>query len=100
MIAVLQIECLAKLCVDYSFDGWLINLENTMEPSWVPNATLFLAKLTEQVRKLRAPFTTLVVCYDSVTVEGDLSWQDTVNDRNVCFFNACDGVFTVSILRC
>ena len=31
--------------------------------------------------------------YDSVTVHGDLDWQDQLNDKNKPFFDICDGIF-------
>ena len=35
----------------------------------------------------------LVIWYDSVTREGKLRWQDALNVKNRCFFDACDGIF-------
>jgi hypothetical protein len=31
--------------------------------------------------------------YDAVTVEGQLQWQDTLNELNKPFYDACDGIF-------
>lgn len=31
--------------------------------------------------------------YDSVTVNGDLSWQNQLNDQNKPFFDLSDGIF-------
>jgi endo-beta-N-acetylglucosaminidase D len=35
----------------------------------------------------------LVLWYDAVTTEGRLRWQDTLNELNAPFFDACDGIF-------
>lgn len=31
--------------------------------------------------------------YDSVTIHGDLDWQNQLNDKNKPFFDICDGIF-------
>lgn len=35
----------------------------------------------------------LVICYDSVTDEGELDWQYELNNSNKFSFNICDGIF-------
>jgi mannosyl-glycoprotein endo-beta-N-acetylglucosaminidase len=35
----------------------------------------------------------LVVWYDAVTIEGKLEWQNTLNDLNRPFFDACDAIW-------
>jgi len=32
--------------------------------------------------------------YDTVTVNGDLDWQDKLNKYNKPFFDVCDGLFS------
>jgi len=32
--------------------------------------------------------------YDSVTINGDLWWQNELNEYNKSFFDICDGIFT------
>jgi len=32
--------------------------------------------------------------YDSVTINGDLWWQNELNEHNKPFFDICDGIFT------
>lgn len=34
-----------------------------------------------------------VFWYDSVISTGQLRWQDELNERNIMFFNECDGIF-------
>jgi len=36
----------------------------------------------------------LVIWYDSVTKDGELAWQDQLNEENKLFFDACDGLFS------
>lgn len=31
--------------------------------------------------------------YDSVTIGGELNWQDQLNEYNKPFFDICDGIF-------
>lgn len=35
----------------------------------------------------------LVLWYDSVTMAGDLDWQNELNESNSPFFDVCDGIF-------
>ncbi|XP_046893879.1 cytosolic endo-beta-N-acetylglucosaminidase [Hypomesus transpacificus] len=76
----------------YGFDGWLINIENTLNEVAVKNTPLFLRYLTDQVHE-RVPGS-LVLWYDSVLVDGQLKWQNELNQSNQVFFDACDGIFT------
>lgn len=50
-----------------------------------------LKYLTEKIHQ-RIP-NSKIVWYDSMTKEGDIKWQNTVNDMNKEFFNASDGIF-------
>ena len=34
-----------------------------------------------------------VIWYDSVTADGELKWQDELNEKNADFFFGCDGIF-------
>ena len=34
-----------------------------------------------------------VIWYDSVTINGELKWQNQLNDLNSPYFNVCDGIF-------
>ncbi|KAK5855686.1 hypothetical protein PBY51_007343 [Eleginops maclovinus] len=76
----------------YSFDGWLINIENSLSDVAVKNTPLFLQYLTEQMHE-RVPGS-LVLWYDSVLEKGELKWQNELNQSNRVFFAACDGFFT------
>uniref|UniRef100_A0A3Q4ARK7 Cytosolic endo-beta-N-acetylglucosaminidase n=1 Tax=Mola mola TaxID=94237 RepID=A0A3Q4ARK7_MOLML len=68
---------LVQICQCYGFDGWLINIEN-----------ILLIISNELVSG------SLVLWYDSVIQNGQLLWQNELNQSNRIFFDACDGVFT------
>ena len=48
--------------------------------------------LTEKLHQ-RIPHSK-IIWYDSMTKNGDIRWQNTLNDMNSDFFNATDGIFT------
>ncbi|CAG05942.1 unnamed protein product, partial [Tetraodon nigroviridis] len=93
---------LVSICHCYGFDGWLINIENPLSVSHMPlavametavqNAPLFLRYLTGRMHE-HVPGS-LVLWYDSVTENGQLQWQNELNQTNRVFFSACDGFFT------
>ncbi|CAI5674091.1 cytosolic endo-beta-N-acetylglucosaminidase [Oreochromis niloticus] len=76
----------------YGFDGWLINIENKLSEVAVRNAPLFLRYLTDQMHERVSG--SLVLWYDSVLDNGELKWQNELNQSNRVFFDACDGFFT------
>ncbi|XP_040014089.1 cytosolic endo-beta-N-acetylglucosaminidase isoform X2 [Xiphias gladius] len=76
----------------YGFDGWLINIENTLSEVAVKNTPLFLRYLTDQMHERVSG--SLVLWYDSVIENGQLNWQNALNQSNRMFFDACDGFFT------
>nr|XP_040047089.1 LOW QUALITY PROTEIN: cytosolic endo-beta-N-acetylglucosaminidase [Gasterosteus aculeatus aculeatus] len=76
----------------YGFEGWLINIENILSKVAVMNTPLFLRYLTDQMHE-RVPGS-LVLWYDSVIEDGQLLWQNELNQSNRVFFDACDGLFT------
>ncbi|XP_029293728.1 cytosolic endo-beta-N-acetylglucosaminidase [Cottoperca gobio] len=76
----------------YGFDGWLINIENSLSEVAVKNTPLFLRYLTEQLHERVSG--SLLLWYDSVIQNGVLTWQNELNQSNRVFFDACDGIFT------
>ncbi|XP_035424598.1 cytosolic endo-beta-N-acetylglucosaminidase [Cygnus atratus] len=82
---------LARIAQHYRFDGWLINIENTLSAVAVENLAPFLRHLTAQVHS--AVPGGLVIWYDSVLEDGALRWQNELNEQNRVFFDACDGLF-------
>eukprot|EP00884_Botryococcus_braunii_P001998 jgi/Botrbrau1/1179/Bobra.0162s0062.1 len=80
---------LARIASHLGFDGWLINIENPLPTSLLPNLLLFLRTL----RSLTEGMGGIVVWYDALTSEGKLEWQDTLNHLNWDFFDAAGSIF-------
>ncbi|KAF2319177.1 hypothetical protein GH714_013772 [Hevea brasiliensis] len=89
--AQMYAERLAELAADLGFDGWLMNIEVSLDPSQIPNLKEFISHLTETMHS-SVPGS-LVIWYDSVTITGELSYQNQLNERNKPFFDICDGIF-------
>ncbi|KAL8163415.1 UNVERIFIED_CONTAM: hypothetical protein K2H54_020075 [Gekko kuhli] len=85
-------EQLAAITQFYGFDGWLVNIENSLSVTAAQNLPHFLRYLTDQVH--RAVPGGKVLWYDSVLKSGELRWQNELNDNNQVYFDACDGFFT------
>ncbi len=51
---------LARIAQHHGFDGWLINIENTLSPSLIPNVLHFLTHLREKMRSLCGPHAHLI----------------------------------------
>ncbi|NXX10338.1 ENASE acetylglucosaminidase, partial [Podargus strigoides] len=83
---------LARIAQHYCFDGWLVNIENTLSAAAVGNLPPFLRRLTAEVHG--AVPGGLVIWYDSVLQNGVLRWQNELSEENRVFFEACDGLFT------
>nr|XP_051198379.1 cytosolic endo-beta-N-acetylglucosaminidase 1-like isoform X2 [Lolium perenne]XP_051198382.1 cytosolic endo-beta-N-acetylglucosaminidase 1-like isoform X3 [Lolium perenne]XP_051198387.1 cytosolic endo-beta-N-acetylglucosaminidase 1-like isoform X4 [Lolium perenne] len=84
-------ERLAELAAALGFDGWLINIEVKLDTQFIDNLKEFVNHLTKTMHA--AVPGSLVIWYDAVTVNGDLSWQDKLNKYNKPFFDLCDGIF-------
>jgi len=88
-----------KLCAiasDVGFEGWLLNIENSIDrPELVARLKRFARLLTQEMRRqcVTPHSDSQVIWYDSVTREGCLAWQNELNDHNYDFFDACDGIF-------
>ncbi|XP_048482903.1 cytosolic endo-beta-N-acetylglucosaminidase [Plutella xylostella] len=72
------------------FDGWLLNIENEVKR---PDVLLQFVHYLRSMLHAELPHA-LLVWYDSVTVHGQLKWQNRLNELNEPFFLACDGIFT------
>ncbi|XP_006869712.1 PREDICTED: cytosolic endo-beta-N-acetylglucosaminidase [Chrysochloris asiatica] len=83
---------LVRIAQFFRFDGWLINIENSLSLAAVRNTPPFLQYLTAELH--RAVPGGLVLWYDSVLHSGQLKWQNELNENNRTFFEACDGFFT------
>ncbi|XP_027703339.1 cytosolic endo-beta-N-acetylglucosaminidase isoform X1 [Vombatus ursinus] len=83
---------LVRIAQFFRFDGWLINIENPLSAPAVGNTPFFLRYLTDQLHQYVPGG--LVIWYDSVVKDGQLNWQNELNERNRVFFDSCDGIFT------
>ncbi|KAK9124615.1 hypothetical protein Sjap_014217 [Stephania japonica] len=89
--AQMYAERLTELAASLGFDGWLINIEVNLDAGQIPYLKEFVSHLSQTMHSTVPG--SLVIWYDSVTINGDLSWQDQLNDKNKPFFDLCDGIF-------
>lgn len=82
---------LASVANGYKFEGWLINIENEISMEYIPHVIMFLRCLTKEMKSIHS--NSLVIWYDSVTKQGQLKWQNALNDKNVQFFQSCDAIY-------
>jgi hypothetical protein len=82
---------MVTMALYYHFDGWLVNIENHINPALMDNLFTFLSLLTTGMHNA-LPWSK-VIWYDSVTVDGNLKWQNALNKMNQPFFELCDGIF-------
>ncbi|KAJ8727821.1 hypothetical protein PYW08_016206 [Mythimna loreyi] len=83
-------SALVAIAKTLKFDGYLLNIENKVA---LPEVLLEFVRYLHRLLHEELPHATLL-WYDSVTVQGVLSWQNKLNDKNMAFFEACDGLFT------
>ncbi|KAI0531172.1 hypothetical protein KFK09_000725 [Dendrobium nobile] len=84
-------ERLAELAYMLGFDGWLLNMEVSLHPQQIPILKEFVGHLTQTVHNVVPG--SLVIWYDSVTMDGKLDYQNQLNEKNKPFFDLCDGIF-------
>ncbi|XP_058207316.1 cytosolic endo-beta-N-acetylglucosaminidase 1-like [Rhododendron vialii] len=84
-------ERLTELASALGFDGWLLNMEVNLGVGKIPILTEFVSHLTKTMHALVPG--SLVIWYDSVTVDGNLIWQNQLNQKNKPFFDVSDGIF-------
>ena len=81
-----------SIAISHQFDGWLLNIENKLDREQVPNMMYLVKKLTQETHNRDGP-NTKVIWYDSVTHDGELNWQNALNEKNVEYFDSCDGIY-------
>ncbi|MFD4566515.1 endo-beta-N-acetylglucosaminidase [Streptomyces sp. NPDC058467] len=81
---------LVAVAAAYGFDGWFINAETGGGNSAL--ATDMLGFLKE-LKTLGTAKGQRVTWYDSMTVNGSVSWQGALNSQNQTFFQAADSMF-------
>ncbi|KAI8989437.1 glycosyl hydrolase family 85-domain-containing protein [Pilobolus umbonatus] len=88
---------LVAIAKHYRFDGWLFNIECIFYPFPIApqfkasELAKFLNYLTHQMHK-EVPGSQ-IIWYDSMTIEGDIRWQNQLNEKNELFFMNSDGIF-------
>ncbi|XP_057653730.1 cytosolic endo-beta-N-acetylglucosaminidase isoform X1 [Diorhabda carinulata] len=82
-------QSLALLTKTFGFDGWLLNIENKVDN--MQTLKEFVPYFTNLIHTDNP--SNLVIWYDSVTLAGELSWQNELNKNNKYFFDSCDGIF-------
>jgi len=71
---------LVAICCHFGFDGYLLNVENTVLPERVSRLELFVKQIHRKLHD-KIPHAE-VIWYDSVTEEGKLKWQNELNHLN------------------
>ncbi|CAG9830297.1 unnamed protein product [Diabrotica balteata] len=82
-------QSLQKITKLFGFDGWLLNIENKVEN--MEALKEFVPYFTRLIHEDNPG--NVVIWYDSVTIQGELLWQNELNKENQYFFDSCDGIF-------
>lgn len=84
------VEALVLVTKCCRFEGWLLNVECQVDSEKIPLLRMFIRHLTKRIHE-EIP-DGMVLWYDSVVSSGMLLWQNELNERNIMFFNECDGI--------
>lgn len=86
-----MVEKLAEVAESYGFDGWFINQES--EGNEEQKLTKVHADLMQEfIRAFKAAAPELeLVYYDSMTVDGEMDWQNALTDKNAAYMADADG---------
>lgn len=84
------VEAFVLVTKNFGFDGWLLNIECSVDPGQVAPLKEFVQQLTKRIHE-EIP-NGVVIWYDSVTESGSLSWQNEVNERNIDMYRGTDGI--------
>lgn len=89
---LMVVQKLVAISKQHLIDGWLINIENAIPKTLMENLLLFITILSTEMHD-QIPGSQ-IIWYDSVLfTDGRLSWQNQLNEYNLPFFQACDGIF-------
>ncbi|CAL9187816.1 unnamed protein product [Musa hybrid cultivar] len=83
-------ERLTELATHLGFDGWLVNMEVTLDRTQIDNLKEFVDHLSRTMH-FQIPGS-LVIWYDAVTIDGSGGSQNKLNQENKPFFDLCDGI--------
>lgn len=82
---------LIEVATEYGFDGWFINQESEgTEEAPLTKAHADLMQEFIRAMKEAAPQLELVY-YDSMTVDGQMDWQNALTDKNAAYMVDADG---------
>ncbi|MGW5329012.1 endo-beta-N-acetylglucosaminidase [Streptomyces sp. NPDC004014] len=81
---------LVEVAAAYGFDGWFLNAETGGGDTALGAAVL---DFVTELKALAAAKGQRVTWYDAMTVDGTVSWQGALNDRNEAFFRTADDMF-------
>lgn len=84
------VEALVLVAKTCQFEGWLLNVEVSLDAKKIPMLKDFVDTLTFRMHQ-DVPHG-MVIWYDSIIETGALSWQNELNDKNKPFFDLCDGI--------
>ncbi len=84
------VESLVLIAKSCQFEGWLLNVECSLDEEKIPMLKDFVDHLT--FRMHQEVTDGIVLWYDSIIESGALSWQNELNARNKSFFDLCDGI--------
>lgn len=84
------VEALVLVTKCCRFEGWLLNVECQVDSEKIPLLRMFIRHLTKRIHEEIEDG--MVLWYDSVVSSGMLLWQNELNERNIMFFNECDGI--------
>lgn len=83
---------LAKIAAHYGFDGYLVNIENSVAEELVANVFVFLEALSAQLKAANAD--AYVIWYASLARTGRKKHQMRLDTDGAPFFRCVDGFFT------
>ncbi|MCF1594671.1 endo-beta-N-acetylglucosaminidase [Streptomyces muensis] len=83
-------ERLVAVAEAYGFDGWFVNAETGGGDAALAAGMLGFMR---ELKSLARAAGQRVTWYDSMTVNGAVSWQGALNSQNEAFFQAADDMF-------
>ncbi|SEB66850.1 endo-beta-N-acetylglucosaminidase [Streptomyces sp. KS_5] len=81
---------LVAVAAAYGFDGWFVNAETSGGNTALGTDMLGFLRELKTLAKAKGQ---RVTWYDSMTVNGSVSWQGALNSQNEPFFQAVDDMF-------
>lgn len=81
---------LVAVAAAYGFDGWFINAETGGGNTALATDMLGFLRALKSLGTAKGQ---RVTWYDSMTVNGSVSWQGALNNQNKAFFQAADSMF-------